>query len=193
MTQWNLKDVKTAGGQESVRFEADLCFGEKQVAVVYNDGCGGPHMIEWDNPEDRSAFWDWLKTSEFGTGSQSDYSAIRRAELLFVRSELNAEFSKHKEEMAKDKADAIAYFNQDNRTEFQILLAKLESLKNNISALDCSDDDKLMLLRGALLKVLDINPDNIISDEERIKKEEEEANFQDDDDWDDEEIIILSR
>lgn len=58
-------------------------------------------------------------------------------------------------------------------TELEAFLDKLTSIRNSIVASSHSDDVKLSLLRGALLGLLEINPDNIMSDEEKSIKWED--------------------
>jgi hypothetical protein len=41
MDAYELKSYKEAGGEETVRFEAKLCYNGKQIAIVSNGGFGG--------------------------------------------------------------------------------------------------------------------------------------------------------
>lgn len=52
-------------------------------------------------------------------------------------------------------------------TEFEEFLGKLESIKESIVASKHHDDVKLSMLRGALLGLLEVNPDNIMSSEDQ--------------------------
>lgn len=57
-----LTKLKTAGGEETPRFEARLHFNGREVALVSNGGTGGSCTFYWTHPkEDRSLLFSWAR------------------------------------------------------------------------------------------------------------------------------------
>lgn len=57
-----LKNLETAGGEETLRFRASLYFANKKVAIVSNDGTGGGHRYDFPKHGDHGAFSSYVKT-----------------------------------------------------------------------------------------------------------------------------------
>lgn len=55
---------------------------------------------------------------------------------------------------------------------FEQAIAKLNAIAKDLSESSHPDDVKLSCLRGAMLNMLGINPENIVSDQERIARNE---------------------
>lgn len=55
-TTLQLKNLKTAGGDETLRFEATLYIDGKRSATVSNGGTGGSHCYYFVDPEARAKF-----------------------------------------------------------------------------------------------------------------------------------------
>ena len=62
---FEIKGLKTAGGDETRRFEVSLHFGGKRVATVCNRGTGGPHRWSWIDSEAKHVFDRLIETLPF--------------------------------------------------------------------------------------------------------------------------------
>jgi hypothetical protein len=55
-----IKNLKIAGGEETLRFQLNLYINKKHAATISNGGTGGPHEWLWLNDEARKLFNDHL-------------------------------------------------------------------------------------------------------------------------------------
>ena len=63
--EYQIKGLKTAGGEETLRFQVSLYFRGKRVAGVSNGGTGGCHEWHWVDKASEQSFEQHLKTLEF--------------------------------------------------------------------------------------------------------------------------------
>jgi len=63
--EFQIKRLKTAGGEETLRFEVSLYFRDKRVASVSNGGTGGCHEWHWIDKASEQSFEQHLKTLTF--------------------------------------------------------------------------------------------------------------------------------
>ena len=75
---FQIKGLKTAGGEETLRFEVSLYFGAKRVATVSNGGTGGCHKWDWLNKEAEECFDRLLETLAFEFDFEKDDQFIDR-------------------------------------------------------------------------------------------------------------------
>ena len=64
-TDFQIKGLKTSGGDETLRFEVSLYFRGKRVAKISNGGTGGPHEWSWLDREVGRVFDKLLETLTF--------------------------------------------------------------------------------------------------------------------------------
>lgn len=64
-TDFQIKGLKTSGGDETLRFEVSLYFRGKRVAKISNGGTGGSHEWSWLDREVGRVFDQLLKTLTF--------------------------------------------------------------------------------------------------------------------------------
>jgi hypothetical protein len=56
-----IKKLKTAGGEETLRFELHLYINNKDSAIIFNAGTGGSHEWRWLNDETEKLFYQNLR------------------------------------------------------------------------------------------------------------------------------------
>jgi hypothetical protein len=60
MMQLQLKKLKTAGGEETLRFTAELYLDREKIAIVSNGGIGGGHEYNFFGADNRQLFTDYV-------------------------------------------------------------------------------------------------------------------------------------
>ena len=70
--EFQIKGLKTAGGDETLRFEVSLYFRSKRVAIVSNGGTGGCHSWSWLDKEAKQSFDQHIKTLTFEFDFEQD-------------------------------------------------------------------------------------------------------------------------
>lgn len=60
MKTFELRSIKTAGGEETPRFEAKIFYDGREVAHVHNDGNGGCCFDRWNDKRAERAFYEWV-------------------------------------------------------------------------------------------------------------------------------------
>lgn len=88
-----LAKYRDAGGEETIRFQAELHLNGKRVAIVSNDGRGGSHNIRFADQSQRAAFHafvgearteEWEPEGAFIDDLTSLVSLARKRSVAFV-------------------------------------------------------------------------------------------------------------